>query len=382
MPFRAACCRCAPAPPPFAGRGVAATTIPRDPAGVPATVSLAGVHIACCSIAVPLLPSAVPRPPEERGVLIAIGVLMISLNRPPRAGVIETDSRRFRFGRGVCMAAIAACRPGVIAVDPGPAPKAASARFLGAGICITLRLPASGVGWNPGGTMSSFSRCAGCCRCRCSRRNSARFSFSRRAVASSSRAFRSSSADFTGAIRTSRFAGPARLRNRACHLTSVLGFGILNEPAWASRSALPVKPVVGASEDSPDSPPYSSPPAVFFPATTPGENTPALSAFPALPAFAVPFPFASAPSPSLPVLSTTAPTPRLDRSADISLGTAPSYLGESSSSTKACSACIPTGCNRKLSGLTTLARCFAAFFVRLLSDSDARSECSESERCA
>ena len=107
------------------------------------------MHIACCSIAAPLLPGgAVPRPPEERGVLIAIGVLMISLNRPPRGpGVIETDSRRFRFGRGVCMAAIAACRPGVIAVcDPGPAPNAASARFLGAGICITLRLPASGVG--------------------------------------------------------------------------------------------------------------------------------------------------------------------------------------------------------------------------------------------
>ena len=229
--------------------------------------------------------------------------------------------------------------------------------------------------------MSNFSRCAGCCRCRCSRRNSARFSFSRRAAASSSCAFRSSSADFTGAIRTSRFAGPARLRNRLCHLTPVLGFGILNEPAWASRSGLPATPGAsrreepGASEDSPDSPPYSSepppPPAVFLPATTPGENTPALTDFPALlPEVLAVFALESAlESPSLPVgPRPPTPTPRLARSASINLGTDSSYLGTSSSKTKACSACIPTGCNRKLSGFTTLARCFAAFFVRLLSD--------------
>ena len=136
-----------PPRPPFGGNGVAAMTL----TGVSVTVSLAGVLIACCSIAAPLLPPLFAPGVLDgpRGVLIAAGVLMTSLSRLlPRAGVIETESRR-RAGSGVCIIAIAACLPGVMAAPPGLLSKEARARFLGAGICITLRLPASGVGWNP-----------------------------------------------------------------------------------------------------------------------------------------------------------------------------------------------------------------------------------------
>ena len=98
----------------------------------------------------------------------------------------------------------------------------------------------------------------------------------------------------------------------------------------------------------PDSPPYSSSRRRrrgLLPATTPGENTPALTDFPALlPEVLAVFALESAlESPSLPVLSTTAPTPAGWLEAPhIGLGTDSSYLGTSSSKTKACGACIPT----------------------------------------
>ena len=218
--------------------------------------------------------------------------------------------------------------------------------------------------------MSSFSRVRPVsCRCR---RNAARFSFSFFASSSLSCCFRSSSALFTGAIRTSRFA-PPRLRNRLCHLAPVLGLGTLN-PGAGSGALLGLPP--NASDVSPDSPPYSSsrglnpPPVVFFLPTTPGENTPASATRAAFPA---PAAFDSAPSPS-PAFSAVAPTPRLDLRAAISFGTFALYLGPRVSSTNSCSACMPVGCSKKLSGLTIFARCFAAFFVRFLSASEDRSE--------
>ena len=79
--------------PPAGGNGVAAMTL----TGVSLTVSLAGVLIACCSIAAPLLPPLFAPGVLDgpRGVFIAAGVLMTSLSLLlPRAGVIETESRR------------------------------------------------------------------------------------------------------------------------------------------------------------------------------------------------------------------------------------------------------------------------------------------------